>query len=295
MMKPSEWPKQNDPGNRLTLGGWLTKARLNLRALPEEPESSLYAIAARTLDQPTYWPQAHPEYVLTPDQQELLDDRLSRLLQKEPLAYILNHQAFFSLDFYVTPDVLIPRPETELLVEVALDRLAGISNDCIVADTGTGSGCIALALACNHPQIQIVATDVSFKSLQVAKVNIQRHHQERRIALLQSDLLAGVRASFDLICANLPYIPTGKLDALEVSRHEPLHALDGGADGLAQITRLLLQARERLKPGGMILLEMESNQSEAIRAAIHGAFPRAGITIVQDLRRLPRLAIVENR
>ena len=293
-MKRSGWPKRSNSTQPLTLGTWLDYARQALRSLPEEPSGSLYALAAKTLAQPAYWPLAHPEYSLTPEQLTELDHNLDLLLQGEPLPYILNNQAFFGLDFYVTPDVLIPRPETELLVEIALDCLSRLPDTCLAADVGTGSGCIAIALAHHYPLVRMIATDLSFKSLLIARENCRRHELSERIALLQTDLLAGVQARFDLICANLPYIPSHKLENLAVARHEPLLALDGGPAGLDAIARLLDQSRERLNPGGLMLLEMEFSQSEAIRELIHGIFPAAGITIVDDLNRLPRLAIIES-
>ncbi len=293
-MKQNGWPNRSDPAQVPTLGNWLDNTRRALSSLADEPAASLYAIAAAVLEQPAYWPLAHPEYSLSPVQVAELDRDLSLLLSGEPLPYILNHQAFFGLDFYVTSQVLIPRPETELLVEVALEHLSQLPEICLVADVGTGSGCIAIALASRHPLAHFVATDLSMSSLLVARENCRRHGQVGSIDLLQTDLLAGVQAQFDLICANLPYIPSHKLENLPVARHEPRLALDGGPDGLTVIARLLHQSKSRLKPAGMLLLEMEFSQSEAIRELIHGVFPAAGITIVHDLNRLPRLAIIES-
>ncbi len=294
-MKRSDWPKRNNPAEPLTLGAWLDSARRALGTLADEPSSSVYAIAAKALTQPAYWPQVHPEFTLTPELQKRLDQDLARLLGGEPLPYITGIQAFYGLDFFVTPDVLIPRPETEILVNLALEEFAEVHGPCLAADVGTGSGCIALALACSHPLIRIVATDISYNSLSVARKNCQHHRQAERIALLQTDLLAGLQTKFDLICANLPYIPTEKLNDLEVARHEPRLALDGGLDGLDLITRLLAQAKDCLKPDGLILLEMEISQSETIRQAIHLPFPKASVTIVDDFNRLPRLAIIRNK
>ncbi|MDK2979913.1 MAG: release factor glutamine methyltransferase [Chloroflexota bacterium] len=292
-MKRSGYPKPSDPRASVELGEWLAAARQALSRLADEPPSSLYALVAHILDKPAYWPQAHPEHLLKAGQVKQLDQRLNLLLAGEPLPYLLENQAFFGLDFFVNPDVLIPRPETELLVETALDWLAQHPEASRTVDVGTGSGCIAISLAKHFPRLSWTATDVSFKSLLVARRNRARHSMDANLNLVQCDLLAGLCGPFDLICANLPYIPTPTLETLEVTRHEPLGALDGGPDGLRLIDRLLAQTTSRLNPGGMILLEMEATQSESIRPIIQRHFPRAGVTIRPDLNQLPRLAIIE--
>lgn len=292
-MKPNDWQSRNEITNPMRLGAWLENARTAIRALPEEPITSLYAIIAHYLEKPAYWPQAHPEFELNEGQVFQLNLQLKKLMGGEPLPYIIHHQEFFGLDFYVTPDVLIPRPETEILIEIALDNLADHPQPALIADVGTGSGCIAVTLAVHHPIARILATDISSKSLAVARRNCVNHQVRDRVFLLQTDLLSSVRARFDLICANLPYIPSEKLNSLEVARHEPRLALDGGKQGLEVIAHLLTQSADRLNPGGLMLLEIEFSQPEAIRALIHGIFPAAGITIVDDLNHLPRLAIIQ--
>ena len=292
-MKRSDYPKLSKPLSMQKLGDWLAGARRALSALPQEPATSLYALAAHTLQQPAYWPQAHPEYELAPDQLETLEHMLQQLLAGEPLPYLLENQSFYGLDFFVNDQVLIPRPETELLVERALHWLGQHPNARLAADVGTGSGCIALSIASHCPQVQLIATDRSFQSLLVARQNRTRLTLQERVDLLQCDLLSSVGSSIDLICANLPYIPSAKLETLDVARHEPLGALDGGPDGLRLIERLLSQARSRLNPNGMILLEIEYSQSESIKTLIWSYFPQASVTIMPDLNQLPRLAIIE--
>lgn len=292
-MKRSVYPKPNNPPGSCRLGDWLADARLALSTLPNEPVSSLYALCAHILTQPAYWPQAHPEYQLSPEQVEILDQLFQQLLSGEPLPYLLENQSFYGLDFFVNEHVLIPRPETELLVDFALQWVAQHPRATRAADVGTGSGCIAVALAKPNPNLSFIATDISFNSLLVARRNRSRHLLDERIGLIQCDLLAGLTGPFDLICANLPYIPSDKLETLAVARHEPLNALDGGPDGLRQIERLLEQSERCLNPGGLILLEIEASQSETIKPVIYRHFPRAGVTIMPDLNQLPRLAIIE--
>ena len=292
-MKRSDYPKPGNPPGPLRLGDWLAGARRSLSILPDEPVSSLYALAARVLRQPAYWPQAHPEFNLDALQVNTLDLQLQQLLAGEPLPYLLENQSFCGLDFFVNQHVLIPRPETELLVETALDWLDQHPQAARAADVGTGSGCIAVSVASRHPQAHFTASDISYESLQVAQRNRRRHNQEEQIDLVLCDLLAALTGPFDLICANLPYIPSNKLDTLEVARREPIAALDGGPDGLRLIERLLGQAKQRLNPGGILLLEMEYSQTEPIKSIISRHFPRAGVTIMPDLNQLPRLAIIE--
>ena len=288
-MKRSDWQTLNNLPAPLSLGDWLNQARRAIQTLPDEPASSLYALIAYALDKPAYWAQAHPESSLNTKQIAHLNNLLQRLLAGEPLPYITGQQAFYGLDFVVNPDVLIPRPETELLVETALAWLTEHPSARQCADVGTGSGCIAIAVANHNQRVRFTASDRSFRSLLVARQNIRRHRLIQRIDLLQTDLLLGTQTTFDLICANLPYIPTHKLENLRVSQFEPISALDGGQDGLLLIDRLLIQAQRLIKTGGMMMLEIEFSQSEAIERLIHSHFPNAGVTITNDLNNLPRL------
>ena len=292
-MKRSDYPKLSNPPGLRKLGDWLADARRALSTLSDEPISSLYAVAAHTLQQPAYWPQAHPEYELNPAQVETLERQLQQLLTGEPLPYLLGNQAFYGLDFSVNRNVLIPRPETELLVETALHWLAKHPRTRLAADVGTGSGCIALSIAYHSPQVKFVATDLSFSSLLVARTNRARHALEKQVDLVQCDLLASLCGPFDLVCANLPYIPSEIIETLDVARHEPLSALDGGPDGLRLIERLLGQLKSRINSDGVILLEMEYSQSVPINILINRHFPQASVTIMPDLNQLPRLAIIE--
>ena len=198
-----------------------------------------------------------------------------------PLPYVLGHWEFFGRRYKVTPDVLIPRPETESLVELALAHAKNLNNPKIL-DVGTGSGAIAISLAAELPTAQVFASDVSRNALRIAQENAQRLGQPQ-IHFLQADLLAPFKAEFDLICANLPYIPTGKLQDLAVAHWEPHAALDGGESGLNFITTLLEQSWERLADDGVLLLEIESSMGAASLAAAEEAFPAAQIRLIQDL------------
>jgi release factor glutamine methyltransferase len=188
---------------------------------------------------------------------------------------------------------LIPRPETELLVEIILERLKKIKGEILGADVGTGSGCIAISLCKNLPDIKIIGTDISFNALKIAQVNVQKNDVRKSINLIQSDLLLGLPGPFDCICANLPYIPSNVLADLAVRKYEPITALDGGIDGLRFIKPFLEQSKSRLKSGGFVVFEIEATQSQEILDLSASYFPYASIKIHEDLAGLPRIAQIE--
>jgi release factor glutamine methyltransferase len=183
------------------------------------------------------------------------------------------------LEFNVNPSVLIPRPETEHLVERALAWLADHPACRRAVDVCTGSGCIAVTLAVKVPHLHFWATDISTAALAVARSNAKRHTVTEQITFLQADLLAGITTHFDLICANPPYIPSADVPATG----EPRLALDGGADGMDVICRLLEQAKSHLSSPGMLLMEIEARQGKRVLDMAKGIFPQAQITCHPDL------------
>ena len=210
------------------------------------------------------------------------------------MPYLIEKQEFFGIDFRVTPQVLIPRPETELLVEIALNWLQKKKNNPIIADVGTGSGCIAVALGKHLPLAKIFGTDISYKALLIAKENSNKFALGNQIHLVQSDLLTGLTGQFDCICANLPYIPTESLSTLIVKKHEPLVALDGGIDGLRLVEPLLYQSQKMISSDGLILMEIESTLSHSVFDLAAIVFPDASIKIHNDLAGLPRLIQIQS-
>lgn len=233
---------------------------------------------------------AHPEIEITSEEHHTLQSALDRLLQGVPLPHVLGQWEFYGRTFMVSPDVLIPRPETELLVERALTLTTGLTQPRIV-DVGTGSGAIAITLAAESPQACVLATDISRPALQIAQPNAQ-HHSINDLTLIQADLMQPLTGPFDLICANLPYIPTQTLRRLSVAKWEPVLALDGGASGLDLIDRLLHQAIRRLTPKGAILLEIESSLGRETLSLAKSIFPKAKINLYQDLAGKDRLVEV---
>ncbi len=254
-------------------------------------------LLAHVLDKPRAWILAHPEASLTSEQQQRLEQATERLQSGEPLPYILGHWEFFGLDFIVAPAVLIPRPETELLVEHALDWLRSHPAARLAADIGTGSGCIAIGLAAHCPHLHVLATDLSTSALEIARQNALKHSLAERIDLIQADLIDPSiveRSRVDLIVANLPYIPTETLPKLAVYQKEPTLALDGGVDGLDLVRRLLKQAPACLAPGGLMLLEIEHRQGPSVKELAQAAFPHARVAVLQDLAGHDRVVRISN-
>jgi len=254
----------------------------------ETAQLDAQVLLAHILKKPRTWVVAHPEKLLTEPQLASVKESTSRLESGEPLPYILGHQEFYGLDFELTPDVLIPRPETELLVERAIKWLEASPERRTIADIGTGSGCISIAIAKTIPDAIMTATDISLPALKVARRNALRHNVTKRVSFVQCDLLPPhpdplpTDLHFDLICANLPYISTDTLQDLDVFRNEPALALDGGPDGLDVIRKLLKIAPEWLAPGGMILLEIEASQGIEVVSLAYDAFDSAEIYLRKD-------------
>jgi release factor glutamine methyltransferase len=268
-----------------TVRDGLTQAAQALAATSETASLDAQTLLGCVTSRPRAWLLAHPEARLDEALQVKLAAALDQLHSGTPLPYVLGEWEFFGLPFCVTPDTLIPRPETELLVETALGWLRGHPERRRAADVGTGSGCIAVSLAVHIPELTVTATDLSAAALAVARENTVRHGVAERIAFAQGDLLAPADGPFDLICANLPYIPTEALHRLPVFGREPTLALDGGPDGLAVIRRLIGQSREKLREGagGKLLLEIEEGQGQSAAGLAEEAFAGAKVAILKDL------------
>lgn len=218
---------------------------------------------------------------------------IARRVAREPVAYIVGHREFWGLEFDVSPAVLIPRPETELIIEEALASLPRRDVMRHLIDVGTGSGCLAVTLAVEFPPAQVTATDTSREALEVAYRNAIRHNVIGRIAFVQGDLLQDVAVPADLIVSNPPYVPAGDAATLqpEVARYEPSSALYGGDDGLDMIRRLFGSARQHLADGGWLIVEFGFGQEAAVREAARDA----GWNVARmrsDLQGIPRIAVL---
>lgn len=255
----------------------------------ETPELDVQLLLAHVTGQTRTWLFAHLDAPLTPSQLDSAQEAFAQLQAGTPLPYILGRWEFYGLDLDITPDVLIPRPETELLVEKAIKWLSNSPERRTVADIGTGSGAIAIAIAMHVPGVRILATDICYNALKVARHNAEKFHVHHRIDFLQCDLLPQhidplpTESHFDLICANLPYIPTETLHGLPIYEQEPTLALDGGADGLNVVRRLLQLAPDWLAPNGMMLLEIEATQGTKALSLAYDSFEEVRLQLHQDL------------
>jgi release factor glutamine methyltransferase len=238
---------------------------------------------------------SRPEQELTPKQLTLYRDLIARRGDREPLAYVVGYREFFGLVFVVDHRALIPRPETELLVEHALEIAKHKTAPLRIADVGAGSGAIAVTLAVRLPGATVHALDHSADALKVVAENARRHDVSDRVHCLHSDLLSALTGPVDLITANLPYVTTGEWQQLvpEIKYHEPRSALDGGPDGLALIRRLLETAEPCLRPSGALLLEIGAGQGVAATSLARENLPLARVQLVKDYAGLDRLVIVD--
>jgi release factor glutamine methyltransferase len=280
-----------------TVGRALNSARERLNEAECDTASlDAQVILAHVLEVDRSWLFAHHDYKLTAEQADAFTDLIARRMAHEPVAYLVGKREFYGLDFHVDPRVLIPRPETELLVDAVLDYF----NDStvarvVVADVGTGSGAIALSIACNCSQAHIYAIDVSDDALAVARRNVQRLDERHQVTLAQGDLLTPLPERVHAIVANLPYISSKlypELDA-DVRDFEPQLALEAGPEGLDAIHRLLRQATHFLHPNGVIFLEIGHDQGEAVTHLAQQLFPAAQtISVRKDYHGRDRLVTI---
>jgi release factor glutamine methyltransferase len=274
-----------------TVRSLLATAGRLLRPTSPTPRLDTEILLAHVLAWPRSRLIAETDYVPDVPQVEMFFHLVDRRARHEPVAYLVHQREFFGFELFVDERVLIPRPETELLVERVLAwaraRMTALSDDappCVLADIGTGSGAIAIALALNLPPAfsQIYATDISAEALAVAATNLARHRVEDRVTLREGDLLTPLPPAGDCLVANLPYLAPGRAEP-GVSRYEPALALDGGPDGLALYRRLIAQSPRWLRPGGALFLEIEPHQASEMAALIHVAFPTVSLTLHRDL------------
>lgn len=290
-----------------TVGRALASATQRLRSLEIlTPELDAQVILARSLGQDRSWLFAHHDEVIDDESLERFVDLIARRTGYEPVAYLVGCKEFYGLAFAVDQRVLIPRPETELLVDIVLDHIDVRSDNLplghrlTIADIGTGSGAIAIAVAVNAPDVDVYATDVSSDALEIARLNIKGLDKRCQVSLLQGDLLEPLANKVDLqrvdiIVANLPYITLGDYEELQrdVRDYEPQLALTAGPEGLDTIEHLLKQAPNYIKPSGVILLEIGSDQGEAVVMLAQKLIPQASsIRLRQDYNGRDRIVMI---
>ena len=255
-----------------------------------DPRREAASLLAFALGRDRTFLVAHTEYLLSDEEATLYLRILDRRASREPLQYITGRQEFWGLEFFVTPDVLIPRPETEILVEEAVRLLQQIE-DPRFCDAATGSGCVAIAILHSVPSATAVATDISAAALAVAEQNARKHDAADRLEFVRTDVLDGVPGMFDLIVSNPPYIPDAQIETLEpeVRDHEPRLALSGGEDGLVVVNRVIESSAEILRPGASLLVEIGFDQSETVRELFTHEIWQS-VEFLPDLQGIPRIA-----
>ena len=273
-----------------SIGGALRQAGAKLRTVTDTPRLEAEVLLAHVLGTSRAALLAYSERVLSPDQLSSYQAVVRHRAANYPLPYLTGRAEFYGLDFEVTPEVLIPRPETETLVDLALAR-----RPATIVDVGTGSGCIAVALAARLPEATVCAIDISPAALAVAQRNVERYGVASRVRLMVGDVLNPRPSQADLIVSNPPYIPTGDCASLQASvrDHEPSLALDGGADGLSVIEPLLAQAPAVLRSGGALLIEVGFDQGKIASRLARTYFPQAKVRIHPDLAGRDRVLEVQ--
>jgi release factor glutamine methyltransferase len=232
---------------------------------------------------------ANPEYEMTECVTTEFEKLLKRRAGREPLQYITGHQEFFGLDFEVCPDVLIPRPETEILVETAIEILSK-RESAGLCEIGVGSGCISISILDNIKSTRAAGVDISSAALAVAARNAEKHYVADRLALTEADVFEGLNGMFDLIVSNPPYIPDDQLKTLqaEVRQYEPQTALSGGSDGLTIIKRIINNAPRFLNPNCFLLLEIGYDQGERVKK-LFDMTRWESVKFLSDLQGIPRI------
>lgn len=270
-------------------------ARLDAAGV-DAPASTARQLLSVATSRPREWLLAHDDETLPEAQARALETLLARVAAREPLAYVLGERGFHGLTLKIDPRALIPRPETEMLVDLALAAVRALPAGAAVIDVGTGSGAAAIAIALGAPTARVIACDVSADALSLARENAER--LGARVSFVESDLLSNVPDIAPIVVANLPYVTREEIDMLppEIQAHEPRVALDGGTDGLDLVRRLLAQlSAEPARRAALrhVWLEVGASQGPAALALARAAFPDARTRILQDLARLDRVIAIE--
>jgi release factor glutamine methyltransferase len=252
-------------------------------------------LLANILGRSRTWIMTHLEVELSSDEKKEFLTSLGRYRSGEPLPYILGWWEFYGRRFNLNDAVLIPRPETEHIVELALRFLVTHPAKRTAMDIGIGSGCIAITLLAEVEDLQIIGTDISYDALRLAHENAVKFGVDSRLDLVQMDLTAAIKKPVDLICANLPYIPTSLLETLKVARNEPPIALNGGEDGVSLIRELLRELPCLLTPGGYALLEMEVGRSGRVLELARKYISEADFILTKDLSGHDRVLAIKYR
>lgn len=280
------------PGST-TVGEALAIGRFSLQTHSETPGLDSQVLLSHVINRSKEWLLTHPEKELRHTEIDSYKIALQRLIQGEPLPYVLGWWEFFGRRFMLSPAALIPRPETELIIELAATHIRSKPGHLEILDLGTGSGCIAITLLLECSNTMAVASDLSFEALRLARKNANNFHVQHRLSLVQSDLLTAFNRRFDLICANLPYIPTQDVPLLRVGKWEPSCALDGGKVGMEITMDTILQLGGALKAGGRAIFEIGAAQAESMVLFTRKSIQDVKVETHPDLTGIGRVLVVE--
>jgi release factor glutamine methyltransferase len=276
----------------MNLADALTSAAATLDAAGiAESRREASSLLSFVLSRPGSFLFAHPEYELTTDERSRFDECVQRRSKREPFQYITGVQEFFGLDFEVAPGVLIPRPETEILVETAISKLPSTGSPNFL-EIGIGSGCISVSILKSVPNSKAIGVDISPAAIVVAGRNAAKHGVSERFTIREGSLFADIDVKFELIVSNPPYIPDGDIGELqpEVRDFEPRTALAGGASGLEMVERIVREAPFYLTPGGWLILEIGFGQSGSVRELLHTQIWDS-VDVIPDLQGIPRTIV----
>jgi release factor glutamine methyltransferase len=277
----------------------LRRGTIALRAAAiDDPEIEAALLLRHAIGRDRVYLYSHLPEELALEQEQAYLDILGRRVHHRPAAYLTGMREFYGIEFYVAPGVLIPRPETELLVEQSLQQLrhrASSEQVPVFADIGTGSGAVAVAVAKHWAAARYFAVDRSQGALEIARLNARRPRLAGRIEFLLGDLMAPLPVPADVVAANLPYVTTADWEQLppEIRLHEPREALDGGADGLDVIRRLIATAPARLSSDGVLLIEIGRGQADPVLSLLADSFPAGRRYLLADLAGIERVAVVD--
>lgn len=276
----------------ISIADWRYQSRKILSEISETAEIEVNAILCKVLNKDFAWCLANSNFVLDQGKVVELNEKLKSLIAGVPLPYVLETIEFFGKQFLIDANVLIPRPETELLVETAIEWINRHDKTKKVVDVGCGSGVIIISLLNQFPQIKGVGTDLSRKALNISTRN-KNYHGIEHLEFVQMDCLSGISSKFDVIVANLPYIPEDILGDLKVTKFEPYIALSGGKDGLWIINKLIEQIPSLLNSPGLALLEIQFDQSARVIQKIQKYLPTAAVSIIKDYSSHDRIIKIE--
>jgi release factor glutamine methyltransferase len=276
-----------------TVGEAVLKAQIELEHASMTPALDAQLLLAEILGESRTWIAAHPEIKLPQNETIAYFDLIQRRSEGEPLPYILGWWEFYGRRFWITPAALIPRPETEHIIESALEFLSRASGQQRVIDIGTGSGVIVISIAVDAQSHSFFATDLSLPALQLAGKNAQFHDVVEKIQFVQMDLSTALQGGINLLCANLPYIESSKTAQLEVARWEPAVALDGGNNGIFHLGRLMADLPRVMAKGGRAILEIDESQGPDVHEMIRALPENVQLSIEQDLAGKDRIAVLD--